>query len=261
MHIKRLRLLGLGIFGLCLVALAILVSANSEAAGDRCGLGLPPGAPGFAEQLAREAEEVRRNGFLHVCEANLKRYDMSFSPIAAAVKNLAFQPVDLSKTPFAKLKSLGGTAEAVNETKSRLYRGFRMPDGHKLTLFEHDMSADGASMWRDPQAETEKVGNLPARLSVFQAGSGNAVSVLSWMQGRRYYELWLDANVAQTSRRQELFALAASLPTAVPACPNEVVPEPVRLGPDGMPIFGPAPEVLTVEQVKESFEKQTRRCK
>lgn len=261
MHIKRLLLLGLSIVGLCLVTHSVLVSANPGATNERCGLGAPPGTPGFAEEQARDAEEVRRYGFLRVCEANLKRYDMSFSPIAAAAQDLAFHPVDLSKTPFAKLKSLGSTAEAVNRTKSRLYRGFRMPDGHKLTLFEHDMSADGVRMWRDPKDETEKVGNLPAHLSVFQAGSGNAVSVLSWMQGRRYYELWLDANVALTSRRQQLFALAASLPTSVPACPNEPAPEPFHIGADGMPVFAPAPDFLTDEQVKESLEKETRRCR
>ncbi|GAB3461817.1 hypothetical protein GCM10027321_22770 [Massilia terrae] len=261
MQVKRLRFLGLSAIGLCLVMHAVFVSANPGAASERCGLGVPPGTRGFAEDRARQAEEVRRDGFLRVCEANLKRYDMSFSPSAAAVKSLAFQPVDLSKTPFAKLKSLGATAEAVNRTKSRLYRGFRMPDGRKLTLFEHDMSADGTRMWRDPKDETERVGKLPAHLSVFQAGSGNAISALSWMRGRRYYELWIDANVALTPLRQQLFALAASLPASVPACPNEAAPEPFHFGPDGMPVLPSAPDVLTVEQVKESLEKETRRCR
>lgn len=260
MHLKRWQWLGLGCFGVFLAACAVFVSANPTATSERCGLGVPPGAPGYAEDQARKAADVRQNGFLRVCDADLQRYDISFSPIAAVVNGLAFRPVDLSQTPFAGFQSLGGAAEADNDTKSRFYRGFRMADGHELTLFEDDMSADGSRMWRDPKDEPERINGLPARLGIFQAGSGKATSVLSWTEGRRYYELWIDANVARTPLREQLFALAASLPAAVPACPNEPVREPIHIGPDGMPVFEPPPQVLTVEQVNEELKK-TRPCK
>jgi hypothetical protein len=135
-----------------------------------------------------------------------------------------------------------------------------MPDGHKLTLFEHDMSADGNRTWRDPKDETERIKGLPARLVILQADTGKAVSVLSWREGRRYYELWMDANVARTPLRERLFTLAASLPASVAACPNEPAPEPLHVGPDGMPVFEPPPPVLTVEQMNEALKK-TRPCK
>jgi len=92
-----------------------------------------------------------------------------------------------------------------------------MNDGRLLTLFEHEMSADGSSMQRAPADEPERIKGLPARLVVLQGESGKAVSVLSWLEGRRYLELWLNANVVLTHTRPQLMALAASLPKPVPA--------------------------------------------
>lgn len=208
------------------------------------------------------AAEVAKDGFLRVCEADLKRYDMSFSAIDRVVKSLAFRPVDLSHTPFAGFKSLGGTAEAINKTKSIVYRGFRMAAGHQLTLLEHDMSADGTNIgWVDPISLTEKINDRPARLAILQAGSGKAVSVLAWIEGRRYYELWINANVASSPLRQQLLALGASLPASVPACPNERPPKPLQFGPDGMPILEPLPDVMTVEEFEKETENAAKRCK
>ena len=154
----------------------------------------------------------------HVCDGDLARFDISFQPLARATRDLAFQPVDLTHTPFARLESLGGRAERLMDVPSRLYRGFRLPDGHVLTLSEQDMSADGSSTWRDPKDEPERINGLPARLTVLEAPSGSAVSHLSWVEGRRYYELWVDANVEREPLRplrNELFALAGSLPRSV----------------------------------------------
>jgi hypothetical protein len=66
---------------------------------------------------------------------------------------------------------LGGRAESVGDVPSRLYRGFRMPDGHRVTLFEHDMSADGSRSWRDPKDEPERINGVPARLVVMEDAS------------------------------------------------------------------------------------------
>lgn len=228
--------------------------------GESCGLGLPPGAPGFAEAQAREETEVLKNGFLRVCDANLERYEISFSSMAAVMKVLAFEPVELAHTAFSQFQKLGASAEAVGNTMSRLYRGFRMPDGHTVTLFEHDMSADGSRSSRNPKYELERINGLPARLVVLQTDSGRAVSNLSWTVGRRYYELWVDANVARQPLRKVLLALAASLPAAIPACPNEPQPGPVVLRHDGIPVVGSAPAVLTDSQMKALFDKDNRPC-
>lgn len=242
-----------------LVAAAQAIPDPQSASVESCGLGLPPNAGGFARQEAQRASEEKTNGFLRVCEADLQRYSVTFVSMVAATLGLAFEPVDLRNTPFAKLDSLGGRSETVTDTKSRLYRGFRTPEGYTLTLFEHDMSADGSSMWRDPKDEPERVNGLPARLSVFQASSGRSVTVLSWLQGRRYYEIWLDANGARNPTRARLFEFARSLPVSIPACPDEPPPKRAALGPDGFPLDDPMPRTMTSEQIEALGKK--RSCK
>ncbi|HEY0491415.1 MAG TPA: hypothetical protein VGD30_18035 [Telluria sp.] len=228
---------------------------------ESCGLGLPPGAPGFIEAEEREKAEVRKNGFQLVCASTLDRYDISYKSLDREVKSLAFSPVELDGTQFSQFKNLGGMAESVGETKSRLYRGFQMPDGRIVTLFEHDMSADGSNMSRDPAAEPERINGMPARLRVMQAGRDKAISHLSWKEGRRYYELWVNANVAGTPQRQQLFDLAASLPRSVPACPNEIPPQPIVIGTDGFPVHEPLPATLTIEEMNARFQEKDRPCK
>jgi hypothetical protein len=188
---------------------------------------------------ATHEADTRRNGFERVCPGDLERYDISFTSLASSTRKLAFPPVDLTHTPFAQFESLGGRAERVNDIPSRLYRGFRMPDGHRVILFEHDMSADGSRSWRDPKDEPERVNGLPARLVVMEDNTGAAVSLLSWFEGRRGYQLWIDANVARVPLRGQLFALAASLPRAVPGCPDEPPPKPLRFDADGNPVDEP----------------------
>jgi hypothetical protein len=169
---------------------------------------------------AAKAEAIK-NGFTRVCRSDVSRYDISFGSLDGAIRKLAFTPVDLTHTPFAAFKSLGGSVESITDVPARLYRGFQMPDGHRLTLSEHDMSADGVRTYRHPDNEPERINGLRARLSVMEVKPGQAVSHLSWVEGRRSYELWMDANVARDTLRAQLFSLAASLPKSVPACPNE----------------------------------------
>lgn len=233
------------------------VSVATQVPVESCGLGVPPGTPGFEAAQKREKAEVRKNGFLRVCDSDLQRYKIAFKPMAQANKDLAFRPVELARTPFSQFQSLGAMAESVDRTSSRFYRGFQTPDGHRVTLFEHDMSADGSSIWRDPADEPEQIRGKRARLIVLQAGTGNAVSSLSWTEGRRYYELWIDANVARSPLRKQLFALASSLPYSIPACPNEIPPKPVVIGRDGMPEHEPPPAFLTDAPMEES----ARPCK
>jgi hypothetical protein len=210
---------------------------------------------------SRHAAGTRTDGVEHVCAIDLDRYDISFQSLAKATRKLAFTPVDLTHTPFAQFESLGGRAESVIDVPSRLYRGFLMPDGHQVTLLEHDMSADGSRSWRDPKDEPERINGLPARLVVMETSSDKAVSLLSWFEGRRGYQLWIDANVVRVPLRDRLFALAASLPRAVPACPNEPPPPPMRFDADGRPVDEPVPQVLTQAQVDAIGDRSKRPCK
>jgi hypothetical protein len=252
-------------FGIIVIAatLNIALVHASPAASDTlsCGLGLPPGAPGYAEAQARLALEAKKKGYLTVCDANLDRYRIAFRPLDPIMKNLAFQPVDLSRTQFAHLESVGAMIEPDNTARSRLYRGFRTPDGHIVTLFEQDMSVDGTSTWRDPQDEPERINGLPARLSVFQTPSGHAISHLSWVERRRAYELWINASAVDTTLRKQLFALATSLPASVPACPKELPPKPVQMGPDGFPAHEPMPMTISQAEMRAMFDGSKRPCK
>jgi hypothetical protein len=234
--------------GACLLAFTIPAAA---AAAPACGLGPPPGSPGFAAAQVREAAEVARTGYQRVCDANLTRYDgaaYGLRPLPSASRGLAFRPLDLAGTPFAAYTLVGAAPESVGSVASRLYRVFRMNDGHVLTLFEHDMSADGSSMQRDPADEPERIKGLPARLIVLQGESGKAVSVLSWLEGRRYLELWLDANVVLTHARPQLLALAASLPKSVPA----------KAGPAPAPQGFPPAMTISAEQMKALMRENGR---
>jgi hypothetical protein len=196
-----------------------------------------------AQHAVAYAAQAQRNGYERVCGGGLARFDVAFLPNAIATRNLAFTPVDLTRTPFARLDSLGSRAETAVGVRSRLYRGFRMPDGHRLTLYEEDMSANGLTSWRNPKDEPERINGLAARLVVMEDPSGKAVSLLSWMEGRRDYQLWIDANVVRVPLRGQLFALAASLPHAVPACPNE--PPPLRYDAEGRPVNRAQADAMT----------------
>jgi hypothetical protein len=159
----------------------------------------------------------------------LARFDLTarLKPLPLALAGLDFTPVDLAGTPLAALTSLGGMAETVQGTHARLYRSFRMQDGRTVTLFEHDLSADGTrdpQDTQDPQARNapdlqERINDLPARLDVLHGAAGRTVSILRWQEGQRAYRLWIDGATAGDAR-QQLFALAAALPKSVAAQPD-----------------------------------------
>lgn len=235
---RRRLLAGAGV----VLAVACIVLAHTGMATYRCNVDR-------SRDPAAHAAETRANGFERVCPGDLGRFDMAFLPIGMVIPKLAFQPVDLAHTPFARLALLGGRVEHVGDVASIVYRGFRMPDGHVLTLQEHDMSADGSSSWRAPEDEPERIKGMAARLVVLQAPSGAAVSHLSWVRGRRDYQLWIDANVVREPLRERLFALAASLPEALPGCPNERPPKPWRFDANGERIEEPLPATLSQADV------------
>ncbi len=252
---KSLRIEGLVLKRILFVCLVVavaggyaLLSAGKSNEDAACGLGPPPGSAAYAQFEARQAAEVERSGFLTVCESNLARYDIAseLRPLARVLLGLDFAPVALAGTPFTSFTNTGALAESAGSVKSRLYRSFRRPDGRTVTLFEHDMSANGISSFRNAKDEPERVNGLPARLVVMQARTGKAISVISWTEGRRYYELWLDANVTLDRTRSQLLALAASLPKSVPARLHEPEPSPMTLGPDGQPQFSAPPAMIQI---------------
>lgn len=223
-----------------------------------CGMGLPPGSPGYAAQLEERASEFKKNGFLLVCAANLKRYEVSYRTMDISSRSLDFMPVPVQGTGFEGFQVLGSNIEYVNDIRSRLHRGFKTRDGHQINLFEWDMSADGSSTSEDPGAN-ERVNGLPAQLVVMEAPTHEAISLLYWVEKRRSFELTIDSNVIRTGRKDWFLSLAASLPKSTPACPNEIPPAPVRLDSKGMPIFESMPLMMTQEQV--DLLSKPRRCK
>jgi hypothetical protein len=224
--------------------------------GLRCGLGPPPDAPDFAAYDARREQEMRERGYELVCDANLARYDIPWKIRTLSAARLEFEPVDLARTPFADLEAKGNQVETVSGKRSRLYRRFGLPDGRVAVLSEHDLSVDHLHTWRAPKDEPERVGQLPARLVVLQTPSGRAVSDLSWTEGRRGYELWVDANAGvDRALRTRMFALAASLPPSRPACPHEAPYNPGPLGPNGLPQGEPLPKSMTEAQMQALTER------
>lgn len=226
-------------------------SEQANAQDVRCGLGPPPNAYNFVAWNARRQQQMRERGYELVCDADLARYDIPWKMRPLGGTRLAFEPVDLARTPFAMLEDDGNQVETIGDKRSRLYRRFGLSDGHIVVLSEHDMSADHSHSWRDPKDEPERVGTLPARLIVLQTPSGKAVSSLTWIEGRRDYELWVDANAGlDSAMRARMFALAASLPPSKPTCPNEAPYKVEPLGSDGFPQDKPTPQVLTEADIE-----------
>lgn len=250
-------------FGLLtMVSCAALAQAGAASGSTvSCGLGLPPDAPAYAAAQQRIASDSRERGYQTVCDADLDRFRITFQPAREVLASLAFQPADLSATPFARFTVLGAMMERDNTPRSRVYRGFRMPGGRTVTLFEHDMSVDGSSSWRNPEDEPERVNGLPARLIVLRTPAGDAISHLSWVEHRRSYELWIDASVVDSPLRDQLFAMAASLPRSIAGCPNETRPGPVRLDANGFPAVAPAPATLSHAEVEALSDPGKRPCR
>lgn len=255
----RARAIRLALGALVLLACAVLVRSNGLL-DEGCGLTFLFDEEGARAALARRDAAERRDGYRTVCRGDLGRFDISFQSLERATRKLAFAPLELASTPFARFEALGARAEEMGGVRSRLYRGFRMPDGHALTLFEQDMSADGSSTWRRPADEPERIHGLPARLDVLEDPDGKAVSLLSWVEGRRDLQLWIDANVVREPLRAQLFALAASLPRSVPACPKEIPPRPMRFGPDGEPLPEP-PTAMLAEEELARLDTRKRPCR
>jgi hypothetical protein len=97
-----------------------------------------------------------------------------------------------------------------------LNRTFRTPSTKLINLREWDMSVSGGAVYPlDPAERQEDVNGAPAQLTILQSPSGIAVSILTWIEGRREYQLMMDANV-KAPGSPNLLGLARSLPKSVP---------------------------------------------
>jgi hypothetical protein len=207
-----------------LTLLALATLALTEAARVSCGLGPPPGSAGFVEHERAEDQQRRTLGYVRVCDANLRRFDYASTaePLAVATRRLAFTPISLESTPFKDFEALGGRPDVFGDSgATALHRTFRTRQGHIVDLREWDMSIGGGQIFPRADLQSERVNGTPAQLTVLQAPSGKAVSLLYWVDGRRSYELSISVNVRTSSLSPALIQLANSIPKSVPTRPAE----------------------------------------
>ncbi len=194
-----------------------------------CGLGPPPGSAGFEQHERLQDQQRQALGYVRVCEGDLRRFDYASraEPLANFKVQLGFTPVALESTPFDGFRALGGHPDNfLDSTATALHRTFTTPQERIVDLFEWDMSASGGQVMPRADLQTERVNGAPAQLTVVQAPSGKAMSILHWVEGRRRYELSIDANVKTMGVSPTLFELANSLPKSVPARSIEPQAEP-----------------------------------
>ena len=187
-------------------------------------LGPAPGSPAFFENQLRQDRQRETAGFLVTSEEQLRRYEYESltQPLNELTKRLAFTPVQLDSTPFHEFEIRGGSADHFGDGgASALHRTFRSSSSNMFDLLEWDMSVYSGTVMLDPARQTERVNGLPAQLVILQAPSGRAFSILSWVEGRRSYELTVDANVKSTIVSPGLLELANSIPKSVPSRATE----------------------------------------
>ena len=188
-----------------------------------CASGALPGSASVVPDAMEEQQRVAL-GYTLVCDENLRRYDLvaAAQPLAGVIARLAFKPVALEDTPFSEFELVGGVSDLPGGTgASALHRIFRTATGRVIDLREWDLSVLGGEVFSKRELQTQQVNGAPAQLLVAQASSGRAVSVLSWVEGRRRYELSMDANVIAAPPSPTLQELAASLPKSVPTKAGE----------------------------------------
>ena len=183
-----------------------------------CRLSLAQNSIDASGRPRTRASVMQDPGFISVCEKNLEPFELSSHPISRWLsKTPDFAPISILATPFAEYAAAGTWSESTNGIPSRLYRGFRTLDGLQVILMEHELSADGSRVTFPREADDEKVHGAVAKLTVMQAASGKAVSLLSWEEGSRLYTISVNININQTERKQWLLALATSLLPLIPA--------------------------------------------
>ena len=203
-----------------------------------CGLGPPPGSSTFVEHQRRQNEQRKALGYLLVCNDALRQYDYAslVRPLDQATKNLAFTPVKLESTPFSRLQLLGAIPDHFGDAgPSALHRTFRSTSGDVIDLFESVTTGEGSVVFHNPANLTKRINGLPAQLVILQAPSGRAVSILSWVEGNRAYELSINTNANLQDSSPSLLVLAQSIPKSASIIlresENELPPAPPFIPP------------------------------
>lgn len=153
------------------------------------------------------------DGMRLVCRADMKRFHLEDEvvPIDQISEKPDFEPVKLDDTRFTELIFIGGKTENVLGKTSILYRVFRKNDGRAITLVEHEMSVDGVSVGKGGAIENSLLNGKPVRLTVLHSYNGDAISFVDWIDGTRYFQLWIDENVIENKTKKYFFSLAESL--------------------------------------------------
>lgn len=180
-----------------------------------------PGQPGFAEWQRERDRQRAQTGYDRVCVRGLDWFDAHVGrarPMDVVMGRLAFEPVALESTPFRNFRLLGGVADrpVARLGASALRRVFRSPAGRVIQLEEWDMSL-GGSVYRRPDLLTQRVNGAPAQLTILRTDAGRAVSRLSWIEGRRLFDLSIDEDVGSPDRKSAFLSLAESIPRSLPA--------------------------------------------
>ncbi|MBA3505819.1 MAG: hypothetical protein H0T80_08590 [Betaproteobacteria bacterium] len=192
-----------------------------------CGLGPAPDSPEFAASLARRDAQRSLLGYEKVCDQNLGRFDLQRDarPSDSVLSKLAFIPVNLVSTPWARYQPIGAIAEGRGTQElNAVTRLFRRDDGLIVSLFEWDLSIDGggtAASFRPPDLI---VNGWPGYRSILQSKSGKAYSILSWQGATRKFELVLNANVKLLGEETAFITLAESIPSGIPSGTKQPAP-------------------------------------
>lgn len=224
-----------------------------------CGLGSPPDTAGFVAEYKRQEEQRLRLGYTIVCDAVLRRYDLSKTKTSwrEIVPELGFIPVELSATQLAQYELFGGVLDGTTprldslEKTDHAARVFRRPDGRIVSLEEHDLSITGggiAMVYRPPDL---LIKGWPAYWWIAQSKTGKVLSNLSWQGKTRSFSLTVNANLESAGSKAAFVKIAESIPDGIPS--GKLTPVVAVLGSPGQAIIVPFLEKPPGEPPKPKF--------
>lgn len=178
-----------------------------------CGIGQPPGSPGFDDWNKKVEQQRRDLGYLLVCDSNFEQYRFE-DQIAEdnTVRRLAFAPRDLDGSAFGKMQFLGSLADGFGDRGAAMYRRvFKGPDGEVITLLEFSLRND-AGVTRMRNDGLLRIRDAEAQLTIVQATSGKGITLLAWQEDATYIEVTIDRGADDGRSKEHLIRLAESLP-------------------------------------------------
>lgn len=174
--------------------------------------------PEEALELNRKIDEdLARKGYIEVSEEEVQRlkgFEAVFRPMDQVYSLLAFEPVSLENTPFARFNPGGGLPSGTNlgEKWTAVTRIFTMPNGAIIQLIESDLITSGGYSIYAKEAINENINGFPAVFIVEQAASGNAITSIVWTTTTKNYTLEMEGNVKKNGQYKHFLNLAKSIP-------------------------------------------------